>query len=75
MQATIKAAEKSLPGDYMTTISASAPEVHDNDELRMTVETSVLWGWVGVLIILAVSEASTTYSALTGGDNRERTDH
>lgn len=54
VQATIKAAEKSLPGDYVTTITASAPEVSSQQQFRMTVETSVLWGWVGVLIILAV---------------------
>ncbi len=54
VQATIKSAEKSLPGDYVTTITASAPEVKAEQQFRMTVETSVLWGWIGVLIILAV---------------------
>lgn len=54
VQATIKSDDKSLPGDYVTTVTATAPEVSDNSQLRITVKSSSLWGWIGVLIILAV---------------------
>lgn len=54
VQATIKSDNKSLPGDYVTAITAKAPEASSQAQLRMTVETSVLWGWIGVLIIALV---------------------
>ncbi|XID94757.1 NEW3 domain-containing protein [Paenibacillaceae bacterium WGS1546] len=52
--ATIKASDKALAGDYVANLSASSAEKTADAALRMTVKTSVLWGWVGVLIIVAV---------------------
>lgn len=54
VQATIKAGDKSLPGDYALSVSASSPSKSASADLRMTVKASVLWGWVGILIIAAV---------------------
>jgi uncharacterized membrane protein len=53
--ATIKSSEKSLAGDYLVGLSAQADEKSAHANIRMTVKTSVLWGWVGVLIIAAVA--------------------
>ncbi len=52
----IKPAAKTVSGDYMVNIwingkQASAP---DKIAMRVTVETTSLWGWVGIIIILVV---------------------
>ncbi len=52
--ATIKADDKAIPGDYVTNITAHTPEVSSTASLRVSVKTPLLWGWLGILIILAV---------------------
>ncbi|PYI55020.1 NEW3 domain-containing protein [Paenibacillus flagellatus] len=54
VQATIKADKKAIAGDYVVRLTSSSPSKSADAQLRMTVETSVLWGWIGVLIIAAV---------------------
>ncbi|WP_239004798.1 NEW3 domain-containing protein [Paenibacillus tepidiphilus] len=54
-QAVIKSSDNSLPGDYVVSLSASSPSKSAAADLRVTVKTSVLWGWIGVLIIAAVA--------------------
>ena len=51
--ATIKADKKAIPGDYVTNIDAKTPEVSSRAAFRISVETPILWGWIGILIILA----------------------
>jgi uncharacterized membrane protein len=51
--ATITPAGDALAGDYVVSVSASAPEVSADLELRTTVTTSGLWGVVGILLIVA----------------------
>ncbi len=53
--ATIKASEKALAGDYVVGLTAQAEEKSANASIRMTVKTSVLWGWIGVLIVAGVA--------------------
>lgn len=43
-----------MPGDYITKMEAKMPEVTSNVEFRMTVETSLLYGWLGIMIIVVV---------------------
>jgi uncharacterized membrane protein len=50
--ATLKASKKALPGDYVATMRAKTPEVNAEAQFRIAVETPMLWGWVGVLIIV-----------------------
>lgn len=50
--ATIKSNDKAIAGDYMTKISAITPEVSSHVSFRVSVKTPMLWGWIGVLIIL-----------------------
>jgi uncharacterized membrane protein len=52
--ATIKADEKAIAGDYVVNMTASAPEASSEAQFRVAVKTSLLWGWLGVIIILAV---------------------
>ena len=51
--ATIKADKKAISGDYVTTIDSKTPEASSKISFRISVETPMLYGWIGVLIILA----------------------
>ena len=54
VNAYIKSSNKAISGDYVVSIQAQTPEVSDSADFRVTVKTSALWGWVGVLIIALV---------------------
>lgn len=54
VQAVIKADKASIAGDYIASITARTSEASDTATFRITVETSMLWGWIGVLIIAVV---------------------
>ena len=52
---TIEPPPGTIAGDYMITMSAVSAEHRPRDlELRVTVLTPTIWGWVGVLIVVAV---------------------
>lgn len=50
--AVIKADKKAIAGDYVTSLEAKTPEVSSKADFRVAVETSLLSGWLGLLIIL-----------------------
>lgn len=52
--ATITAASKAIAGDYVVAINASAQEKTSQEEFRVTVKTSTLWGLTGVIIVILV---------------------
>ncbi|REK66053.1 MULTISPECIES: NEW3 domain-containing protein [Cohnella] len=52
--ATIKSAKSSITGDYVVGMTAQSTEKTAEAAIRVTVKTSVLWGWIGVVIIIAV---------------------
>ena len=46
---------KTIAGDWAVTIRAQSPEVSSSTlNLRVTVLTPTIWGWVGVIIVVAV---------------------
>ena len=51
--ATIKVPDKTIAGDYLTTFTARNNNTNANAAFRMTVTTSWLAGWLGVLVLLA----------------------
>src|SRR5690606_1430750 len=51
VQATITPSDKSLVGDYMTTLRAASEGQSASGDFRITVKTSSTWGIAGVLII------------------------
>ncbi|RAW02609.1 COG1470 family protein [Pseudochryseolinea flava] len=53
--ATIKADRNAIPGDYVTTLEGKCPEASSKSSFRISVKTSMLYGWIGVLIIAAVA--------------------
>ena len=52
--AVIKASRKAIPGDYVVKMTAKIPETSSTTDFRMAVKTSMLWGWVGIMVIAAV---------------------
>lgn len=50
--ATITPDDKAIVGDYMANLTAKAAEASSLAPLRISVETSMLWTWAGVLVIL-----------------------
>jgi uncharacterized membrane protein len=52
--ATIQPAAEAIAGDYVVTFRASSAESNDSVEVRVTVETSIIWGIVGLAAIVLV---------------------
>lgn len=50
--ATIKAYKKAISGDYLTNLEASTSEATSKASFRITVKTPMIWGWVGIFVIL-----------------------
>jgi len=46
-------AEDAIAGDYVVSVSARADQAVAQEELRVTVKTSTLWGVIGVIIAVA----------------------
>ncbi|GEL77752.1 COG1470 family protein [Tenuibacillus multivorans] len=55
VQATVHASDQAIAGDYVMTITANAPQSTSKADFRMSVKTSMLWGWIGVFMIVAVA--------------------
>ncbi|MEN6453312.1 MAG: NEW3 domain-containing protein [Prolixibacteraceae bacterium] len=51
--ATIQADKKAIPGDYVANLEAKNPETSSKIAFRVMVKTPLIWGWIGVLVILA----------------------
>ena len=58
--AIVKSSKKAIPGDYLISLEVGVPEVISKVSLRVSVETPMLWGWIGVLVII-VSLGSVFY--------------
>jgi len=50
--ATLKADKKAMPGDYIINLEARTPETTSKATIRISVLTPMLWGWIGVLVIV-----------------------
>ncbi|AER66174.1 hypothetical protein Tlie_0439 [Thermovirga lienii DSM 17291] len=50
----VKAPERTIPGDYQVTVTASGSQSDDTLVLRATVKVPTGWGWLGVLVIVVV---------------------
>ncbi|MBX5439508.1 MAG: hypothetical protein IRZ29_08210 [Thermoflavifilum sp.] len=60
VSAVIKADKHAIAGDYLVTIRANTNETSAKADFRVTVKTPMLWGWIGILIIL-IALASIYY--------------
>jgi uncharacterized membrane protein len=54
VEMNIKPPPDAIAGDYEIIVRASGTQASDNVEIRVTVKTSSLWGWVGIGIIVLV---------------------
>ncbi|MCT2534453.1 NEW3 domain-containing protein [Aquibacillus koreensis] len=54
VKATITAPDDAIAGDYVTSFTAETPEASSDAAFRVSVETSTLWGFIGVFIIAVV---------------------
>ena len=54
IKVTITPPDKTIAGDYMLTFSAKSENSSKNIDVRVTVETPSIWGWVGIGIIVIV---------------------
>jgi uncharacterized repeat protein (TIGR01451 family) len=52
--AHIKPSADAIAGDYVATLRATSPAASATADIRVTIETSLLWGAVGVALILLV---------------------
>jgi uncharacterized membrane protein len=52
--AHIAAPGNAVAGDYVVTLSASSGQANDSIDIRTTVETSTIWGYVGIGLIALV---------------------
>ncbi|WP_319504786.1 NEW3 domain-containing protein [Bacteroides graminisolvens] len=50
--AVVKASKKAIPGDYVVKMETRTPEVNSAAEFRIAVKTPIIWGWLGILIII-----------------------
>jgi uncharacterized repeat protein (TIGR01451 family) len=52
--ASVVPSNDAIAGDYVTTFTATGGDVSDTVEIRVTIETSPVWGFVGIGLIVAV---------------------
>ena len=52
--AHVTPSDQALTGDYVVTMTANASQVSDSAEFRVAVETSMVWGFVAVVVIVAL---------------------
>jgi uncharacterized membrane protein len=56
VNAQVKPSGDAIAGDYTITITATGDQsTRDSMEIRYTVETNLLWGVIGVALIVAVA--------------------
>lgn len=54
IKVTITPPDKTIAGDYMLNFSVNSADASKNADLRVTVETPSIWGWVGIGVIVLV---------------------
>jgi len=54
VEVNIKPPTETIAGDYQITVRVSGEQDSEKIDIRVTVETPTIWGWVGVGIILVV---------------------
>jgi uncharacterized membrane protein len=54
VEMTITPADQALVGDYSVGVNVEGEKSTKNMEFRVTVRSSTAWGWIGMIIIVAV---------------------
>ena len=51
---TLNVPQNTIPGDYLVTVNAGGNQDQKEIQFRTTVQVPTKWGWIGVVIILAI---------------------
>jgi len=54
VEVNIKPPAKTIAGDYQISLTAKGKQFEDEMDVRVSVETPTIWGWLGVAIIVVV---------------------
>jgi uncharacterized membrane protein len=54
VEVNIKPSAKAIAGDYQFSLTAQSEQSSERIDIRVSVETPTIWGWVGVAIIVVV---------------------
>ena len=54
VEVAITSAEQALVGDYSVSLAVEGEKTTKDVELRVTVQASTVWGWLGIGIIVLV---------------------
>jgi len=54
VEVNVKPPAKTIAGDYQISLTAKGKQISDDVDIRVSVETPTIWGWVGVAIIVVV---------------------
>lgn len=54
VEVTMKPPARTIAGDYMINLLEQSENTNNTLDIRVTILTSTLWGWIGMLIALAV---------------------
>jgi len=54
VEVTVKTPQRTLPGDYMISLTTAGTQDQKKVEIRTTVKTSTKWGWIGIGIIIII---------------------
>lgn len=54
VKVTIVAPDDTIPGDYMVTLRGRSRDALDEVGIRVTVDQSTIWGWLGIVLVLVV---------------------
>ncbi len=54
VEVIVKTPQRTLPGDYMISLTTTGTQDQKKVEIRTTVKTSTKWGWIGIGIIIMI---------------------
>ncbi|MDA1035444.1 MAG: NEW3 domain-containing protein, partial [Chloroflexi bacterium] len=54
VQVKITAPDDTIPGDYMVTLRGRSQDALGEVDIRVTVDQSTIWGWLGIVLVLLV---------------------
>lgn len=62
----VKPRDRAIAGDYIISMEARADQASDSREFRVTLRTPTLWGWVGLLLVVAAVAGTFTVFRVYG---------
>lgn len=54
VKVTVVAPDDTIPGDYMVTLRGRSRDALGDVDIRVTVDQSTIWGWLGIVLVLVV---------------------